>query len=343
MNQPFRPLLTIISPTYNHQDYIAQCVDSVLQQAYPHWEQIIIDDGSTDRTGEIVRGYADPRIRYYHQNNAGIEALAHTYNHALSLSRGELIAILEGDDTWPPQKLANMMNAFSDPSVVLAYGEMREINADGKQAKRISRTARIRRSLPRKILFNDPPPAAAAHMLTFYGHSLIPASTVVIRRSALQAVGGFQYVPRQGYVDFPTFIRLSTQGKFYYTSEVVGYRRMHPSSATARFMKEMLEAAQNFRRQLMKEPTFALTEADLARIEESWRSVECTREFALGRMRLLEGRWEQSRSHFLSALSASDLRVTAGAAAGWFLSWLRCDLEVLFRLAGRASLRVIHK
>jgi glycosyltransferase involved in cell wall biosynthesis len=334
------PAVSVITPAYNHRTFIGGCIQSVIGQGYQNWEQIIIDDGSTDGTAEIVRGYSDPRIRYYHQENRGIEALAYSYNRALSLCRGELVAILEGDDLWPPEKLSRLVPPFEDASVVLAYGEMCEISLGGEKAARISRTARMRRSLPRRVLFNDPPPSAAPHMLTYYGHSLIPASTVVIRRSALDAIGGFQYVPGQRYVDFPTFIRLSTQGKFYYCSEVMGYRRMHPGSGTARYMPEMLEVAQKFRRELMFESCFSLTANDRTAIETSWRCMEPAKEFSLGRLRMLEGQWKEARSHFSQALGLSDIRVSFGAAAGWLLSWLHCDLEGIFRVAGRASLKM---
>jgi glycosyltransferase involved in cell wall biosynthesis len=213
------PLVSIITPTYNHEKFIRSCIESVLRQTYQNWEQIIIDDGSTDATAQIVREYCDDRIRYYYQENAGIEALAHTYNRALSLARGELVAILEGDDFWPGDKLSRMVPAFEDSSVVLAYGEMREADIDGEPAKRMSRTARIRTRLPEKIFCNDPPPAAAAYMLTRHGHSLVEASTAVIRRTALDEIGGFQYVPGRRAVDLPTFIKLTTQPKF---SAIVG-------------------------------------------------------------------------------------------------------------------------
>src|SRR5215469_14883153 len=188
------PEVTIITPTYNHQNYIAACVGSVLGQSYTNWEQVIVDDGSTDNTRSIVCTYRDPRIRYERQANQGPFALAKTYNRALSLARGELIAILEGDDFWPPDKLARMVPAFEDSSLVLAYGEMREASIDGTPAKRISRTARLRTKLPLRTLNNDPPPSAAAYMLTVRGHSMVAASTVIMRRSALESIGGFQYV-----------------------------------------------------------------------------------------------------------------------------------------------------
>src|SRR5258708_22225644 len=91
------PVVSIITPVYNHERFISAAIQSVIWQSYQNWEQIIIDDGSTDSTAKIIAGFLDTRIRYCHQENSGIEALAHTYNRALSLCRGEFIAILEGD------------------------------------------------------------------------------------------------------------------------------------------------------------------------------------------------------------------------------------------------------
>jgi len=69
MHEPF---VTIITPTYNHEKFIGQCIESVLAQTYPHWEQIIIDDGSIDHTREVVLRYRDNRIKYVYQENLGI-------------------------------------------------------------------------------------------------------------------------------------------------------------------------------------------------------------------------------------------------------------------------------
>src|SRR5688500_377534 len=95
------PLVTIVTPAYNQKRYIAECVESVLAQTYPHWEQIVVDDGSTDGTPEIVESYRDPRIRCIRLPHRGLAALGESYNTALAAARGELVAILEGDDLWP--------------------------------------------------------------------------------------------------------------------------------------------------------------------------------------------------------------------------------------------------
>ncbi len=69
------PLISIITPTYNHANFIRKCIDSVIEQDYPNWEQIIIDDGSTDDTSNIISEFDDKRIIYIKQDNIGIQCL----------------------------------------------------------------------------------------------------------------------------------------------------------------------------------------------------------------------------------------------------------------------------
>ena len=88
---------------------------------------IIVDDGSTDNTSGIIAKYQDPRIKYIYQNNLGPYRLGDTYNKALSLSGGEFLAILEGDDFWPADKLAYQIKLFDDPQVVLSHGKFQYV------------------------------------------------------------------------------------------------------------------------------------------------------------------------------------------------------------------------
>lgn len=165
MNLTRTPLVSVITPTYNHERFIGPCIDSLLRQTYPAWEQIILDDGSTDKTGEIVAAYRDPRVRYERQENRGPFELARTYNRALALAQGELIAILEGDDLWPPDKLAALVPVFQDEAVVLAHGERVEIDTKGRRQRRKTRTARLRERLSDSILCNTPVHSATRYML----------------------------------------------------------------------------------------------------------------------------------------------------------------------------------
>ena len=86
------PLVSIITPTYNHGLYIGRCLESVLAQTEPRWEQIVIDDGSTDGTADVVGRSTDARIRYVSQPHRGITGLGDAYNLALGMARGEYVA-----------------------------------------------------------------------------------------------------------------------------------------------------------------------------------------------------------------------------------------------------------
>lgn len=333
------PLVSILTPTYNHRRFIGACIESVLSQSYTRWEQIIIDDGSSDTTGEIVKRYEDQRIRSYRQENQGIEKLAKTYNRALSEARGTLIAILEGDDLWPPDKLSKMVSIFDDQEVVLAHGEVLDVDTFGIAGTRRPRTYRQRSKLPRSILFNDPVGSATRYLLAPAGQSFIAPATVLLRGSALKSIGGFQYIPGRCSPDIPTFVRLSVQGKFHYAPEVLGYRRRHLGSATLQNLSSMPRAARAYAVEACKDPAFGLDLIEQERIKRSWEKALQKSSFSQGRIALINREWKNARSQFISAMRSLEGRVVLGAGLGWVLSWFHCDLEAVFRIAGRTALK----
>lgn len=331
-------LVSIITPTYNHEKYIGECIRSVIGQTYDNWEQVIIDDGSSDGTGDILKQCMDPRVRYLWQQNRGIEALDENYNRALSLCRGDLIAILEGDDTWPATKLERMIVAFEDPDVVLAFGKSQDIDEEGVATSTESRTSKRRSKLQRSVLFNDPIRSATPYLLTANGQTFIPPSTVIIRRSALESVGGFHKAPGTSPVDVPTFIKLSLIGKFHFFEDILGNRRHHVKSATVQYLRDMTNVAQNYALACAEDPTFGLTAQQKELVVQSWSSVSFAAEFWLGRVSLMNRMGKEARKHFTAALRSSDIRVVSASVLGWAFSWLRCDLEGIARFTGRAAL-----
>lgn len=331
------PRVSIITPTYNHQKYIAACMQSVLNQSFQDWEQIIIDDGSTDSTKDIAQGCSDPRIHYVYQQNQGVFALAHTYNRALSLCRGSLIAILEGDDLWPCEKLAKMISAFDNPDVVVAYGAVGELSSDGTWGGNVTRAVRHRRKLPRCLLENNPTGAVTPYLLTQY--DLVPPSTAIIRKSTLDGIGGFQYAPGLCVTDFPTFLRLSLEGQFFYTSEIMGFRRRHLESVTLNNMDAISSAAYQHAVDFVKQHNLRLTVSESEAIEKNWRAMQSSNQFAEGRRRLLQHDWHLARLHFKRAADLLQPHIFAGSALGWALSWLHSDLEWFIRLGGGAAIR----
>ena len=107
------PQLSIIIPVYNVERYVADCIESLLRQTFVDWEAIIVDDGSTDKSGDICDSYAkkDARIKVFHQKNKGVSAAR---NFGLSLAKGDFIIFIDSDDSVRQTFLSN----FSyDPTI----------------------------------------------------------------------------------------------------------------------------------------------------------------------------------------------------------------------------------
>src|SRR5215470_8388474 len=97
------PRVSVLLPTYNRAHYLAEAIQSALDQTYADLEVVVVDDGSTDNSAELVRRFADPRVRLFRQENRGISAALNT---AFRAARGRYIAILNSDGRWLPELLA---------------------------------------------------------------------------------------------------------------------------------------------------------------------------------------------------------------------------------------------
>ena len=120
-------LVSIIMPSYNTGRFIAQSIESVLQQTYPYWELLIVDDCSTDDTDAVVAPYlADSRIRYLkNEKNSGA---AISRNYALREAKGKWIAFLDSDDLWTPDKLEKQLGFMQETGCAFSYTDYCEID-----------------------------------------------------------------------------------------------------------------------------------------------------------------------------------------------------------------------
>ena len=135
-------LVSVMMPAFNAEQYIGQAVQSVIDQEYPQWELIIVNDGSTDGTPDIVANFKDPRIKLIHQANGG-ESRAR--NTALKHMSGEFVAFLDADDLYLPQHLAVMVDQLtSSPGWDGVYSDGYHVDQDGN----ILQTLSSRRSGP---------------------------------------------------------------------------------------------------------------------------------------------------------------------------------------------------
>ncbi|MCB6490851.1 glycosyltransferase family 2 protein [Dorea sp. 210702-DFI.3.17] len=124
-------LVSIIMPSYNTAEYIADSIKSVLKQTYENWELIIVDDCSTDGTDEVVKKFSDKRIRYYkNKKNSGA---AVSRNRALKLAQGRWIAFLDSDDLWSSKKLETQIDFMKFNGYYFSYTNYDEIDMNGNR------------------------------------------------------------------------------------------------------------------------------------------------------------------------------------------------------------------
>jgi len=334
-------LVSIITPTFNHERYIRNCVGSVLAQTYADWEQIIIDDGSTDDTVDIVRDIRDNRIRVVVQPHQGIFGLAETYNHALRLAQGDLIAILEGDDFWPPDKLATLVPGFTDPETVLAYGLARVVRSNGiATSQTIPSTSDLRR-IPQSVFTNNPVGSAIPAMLLPSPGLFTYPCAVIFRRSPLDALGGFQTVGDHHAVDWATCINLALKGKFAFRPAVMGFWRRHAASANSslrleEFWREDYRYLTQFA--LRHRAALGLSDTTLQDMERSWHRLWTRLWRIQGRHLLLSRDWGRARTVFLRALRRADIpQGKIISALGLMGSLVHKDIEWIWRLGNRPT------
>ena len=119
-------LVSIIMPSWNTEKYIAETIQSVIDQTYTNWELLIVDDCSSDNTDEIVTSFKDDRIKYYH-NKKNLGA-ALTRNKALREAQGEWIAFLDSDDLWMPEKFEHQIGFMKKNNYTLSFTEYEKID-----------------------------------------------------------------------------------------------------------------------------------------------------------------------------------------------------------------------
>ena len=183
--------VSAVVPAYNRAGYLREAIDSALSQGFEGLEVVVVDDGSTDATPEILRSYGD-RIRVHRQENAGQSAAV---NRGVDLARGEYCAFLDSDDAWLPGKIARAVPLLdAEPTAALLYAAVEMMDGDG-----------------RAIPDPRPPrrtPAGAVLGLLLEGN-FVRTPTAVFRRTAFLEAGG--YDPALRCVnDWDMWLRLAT-------------------------------------------------------------------------------------------------------------------------------------
>jgi glycosyltransferase involved in cell wall biosynthesis len=207
---PSPPRVSVIIASYNHAPFIGEAIASVLGQSYQDLEVVVTDDGSADGAAEVVRGIADPRVRLevFPENRGACVAM----NRCIERSRGELIAVLNSDDAFEPDKLARqvaLLDARPDLGAVFA----RPLFVD-------ERGAPFDDATHKDYLIFDVDDRSCAEWLRhfFYLGNALCHPTLLIRRSCYEAVG--RYDPRLAQVpDLDMWIRLVSRFEIFVQPE----------------------------------------------------------------------------------------------------------------------------
>lgn len=216
------PLVSIIMPAYNAEKYIAESIQSALAQTYKRWELLIVDDGSEDGTATIGRKFAsaDARIKYLRRPNGG---QGKARNTGLEKATGELVAFLDADDLWVPEKLALQVTAIRETESDLVFSDGVVFDEHSEPPTTIPfRTIRGRF-------------AGSEMFKLLLIENRLPILSVLVRRAALNAVNFFDEDRRyQNCEDYELWLKLAQYGAVFYgmDANLVRYRR-HPNSMTA--------------------------------------------------------------------------------------------------------------
>lgn len=204
-------LVTVVIPTYNRAEYIAETIQSVLDQTYRNLEIIVVDDGSTDDTRTVVEPFID-RIHYVWQENAERGAAR---NHGLRLASGKYIAFLDSDDLWLPNMAEECVRFMeANPRVGLVYTDGIQIDAEGREL--------------RVVRANGPSGRVTDALLR---NNLISIGQHLLRTDLAKEAGAFREErDLSGSEDFEFWVRLSLCTDFAYLPVATTKIRTHPAN-----------------------------------------------------------------------------------------------------------------
>ncbi len=341
MDSVIRSKVSVISPTYNHEKYIAECIESVISQTFRNWEMILIDDGSNDRTAEIAQKYVerDSRICLIKQENIGIFRLAETYNKALSLSNGEYIAILEGDDYWEPEKLAIQVESMNNnPNAVLCWGKSYSRVGNNSQKYDIQPTNYFNN---RKYYDNEPVGTVFNALL----NDFITPLTYLIRQSALMKIGGFYQLLPFPAIDLNTVLKLSLVGRFIFIDKILGTWRIFPNQTTKTKSFEILEGSHKIvfeHYSSLNEQQKQLLVFNERIINQNYQHRKVITLTRSGRFKLIRKEYKDARKDYINAICSFgfiELSWKIRALVGFVFSYFHLDVEFLAKWIGKGSLK----
>jgi glycosyltransferase involved in cell wall biosynthesis len=210
-----KPSVSVVIPTYNYAGFVGCAIDSALKQTYRDFEVIVVDDGSTDNTREVLAQYGD-RVRYVHQSNAGLSAARNT---GIMAASGEYVAFLDSDDAWEPTLLEKSMQRYAElpREFGLMAAQGRYVNKEGVWLTEVRDAMRLEGEI------------AVEDVLVITRFS---PSSVVARRQVLIEAGMFDTTLRSSE-DRDMWVRVGARRRMYLQGETLALIRKHGNNMSS--------------------------------------------------------------------------------------------------------------
>lgn len=288
------PRVGIVIPAFNVESFVADSLDSLIAQDFVDWECVVVDDGSTDATAQVVARYTEPRIRLVRQENAGVSAAR---NRGLAESAAPAVLFLDGDDLLHPSALRRLEESLrANPDAVLVFGTTMRVTPSGH--------VEPGQKDPRRHSFvtGDVLASMLTHDRVFWN-----GGQLLARTSALRRAGGYRSGLRLSE-DWEFFTRLSALGPcvFIGPQEEILRHRVHPGSAAPTLSLDLSNHLPAI------DAVFANAELRGRFSEREWRAmrrqVVADHEFETGRQNFAQRRFGPARRMMLKGTLRSPSR-----------------------------------
>jgi len=213
------PLISVVMPTYNCAKFICEAVDSVLKQTYKKIELIIVDDGSTDSTHDVLKQYfSDNRLTYIAINNSGS---SNARNVGINLAKGDYICFLDSDDIWPIDKVEYQINMLAGRDSTAIVGNVQRFTVDEDGEKQLDEI-----SYPPKVGCNY-----KLAVLNVHENQMVNFNTIMAPTKVMKEFGLWNPIYQTAH-DWENWLRLSEKLEFVNADKVLQFYRKHSGAST---------------------------------------------------------------------------------------------------------------
>ncbi len=244
-----RPELSVVMPAYQHEKFVGEAIESVLKQGLRNLELVVIDDGSKDRTGEIVRAYAekDKRVRYVYQEN---QDAYNALNHGLRIAKGRWLAIINSDDIFHPQRFERLFASQAQSGAACLFSDVSPVDDQGQPIPGPDHFWHQWHQRNRDYFFR----MQDLYTGFLHGNFMVSTSNLLFSREVLEKVGFFSPLRYLHDYDYIFRILLAFPGRVQYVhDEVLLSYRIHGSNTLKEgAVKARLEDKQVIRTYLLK-------------------------------------------------------------------------------------------